>query len=73
MPKLKEQARRFAAICEAPLAAVPTLDEYLAGRNIPAAKTQLQTQPSPAARPQREPMRQAMGFFADSVNRISPS
>jgi hypothetical protein len=52
MPKLKEQARRFAAICEAPLAAVPTLDEYLAGRNIPAAKTQLKTQPSPTARPQ---------------------
>ena len=31
MPKLKEQARRFAAICDAPLAAVPTLDEFLAG------------------------------------------
>jgi hypothetical protein len=51
MPKLKEQARRFAAICEAPLAAVPTLDEFLAGRNIPAAKTQVKTQPSHAARP----------------------
>src|SRR6266702_240681 len=50
MPKLKEQARRFAAICEAPLAAVPTLDEYLAGRNVPAAKTQIKTQPSPATR-----------------------
>ena len=48
LPKLKEQARHFAAICEAPLAAVPTLDEYLAGRNIPAAKTQIKTQPSPA-------------------------
>src|SRR5947208_4036453 len=51
MPRLKEQARRFAAICEAPLAAVPTLDEYLTGSNIPAAKTQIKTQPSPAARP----------------------
>jgi hypothetical protein len=51
MPKLKEEARRFAAICEAPLAAVPTLDEFLAGRNIPAAKTQIKTQPSPAASP----------------------
>jgi hypothetical protein len=51
MPKLKEEARRFAAICEAPLGAVPTLDEYLAGRNIPAAKTEIKTQPSPAARP----------------------
>jgi predicted flap endonuclease-1-like 5' DNA nuclease len=51
MPKLKEEARRFAAICEAPLATVPTLDEYLAGRNVPAAKTEIKTQPSPAARP----------------------
>jgi hypothetical protein len=51
MPKLNEQARRFAAICEAPLAAVPTLDEFLAGNNIPAAKTQIKTQPSAAARP----------------------
>jgi hypothetical protein len=51
IPKLKEEARRFAAICEAPLAAVPTLDEYLAGRNIPAAKTQITTQPSPATKP----------------------
>jgi hypothetical protein len=51
MPKLKDEARRFAAICEAPLAAVPTLDEYLAGRNIPAAKTQIKTSPSPATKP----------------------
>jgi hypothetical protein len=50
MPKLKEQARRFAAICEAPLAAAPTLDEFVAGRNIPAAKTQITTRPSPTAR-----------------------
>jgi hypothetical protein len=50
MPKLKEQARRFAAICEAPLAAVPTLDEFMTGHNIPAAKTQIKTQPSPTAR-----------------------
>jgi hypothetical protein len=49
--KLKEQARKFAAICEAPLDAVPTLEEFLAGRNIPAAKTQIKTSPSPAARP----------------------
>ena len=50
MPKLKEPARRFAAICEAPLAVVPTLDEFLAGQSIPAAKTQIKTQPSPVAR-----------------------
>jgi hypothetical protein len=50
MPKLKEQARRFAAVCEAPLAAAPTLDEYLAGNNIPAAKAQITTRPSPTTR-----------------------
>jgi hypothetical protein len=49
IPKLKEQARNFAAICEAPLAAVPTLDEFLAGRNISAAKTAIKTSPAPAA------------------------
>jgi hypothetical protein len=48
VPKLKEQARSFAAICEAPLPAVPTLDDFLAGRNIPQAKTPLKTTPAPA-------------------------
>ena len=52
MPKLKEQARNFAAICEAPLAAVPTLDDFLAGRNIPAAKTPIKTSAAPKAKPQ---------------------
>src|SRR5262245_10529380 len=51
MPKLKEHARNFAAICEAPLAAVPTLDEFLAGRNIPAAKTPIEASPPAAAKP----------------------
>jgi hypothetical protein len=51
MPKLKEQTRSFAAICEAPLTAVPTLDEFLAGRNISAAKTAIKTSPAPAATP----------------------
>jgi hypothetical protein len=51
MPKLKEQARNFAAICDAPLAAVPTLDEFLAGRNIPAARTPIKTSPAREAKP----------------------
>jgi hypothetical protein len=51
MRKLKEQARSFAAICEAPLAAVPTLDEFLAGRNIPAAKTPINAALTPATKP----------------------
>src|SRR5437899_1759213 len=49
LPKLKESARRFAAICQAPLAAVPTLDDFLAGRNVPAAKTPITTSPVVAA------------------------
>jgi hypothetical protein len=51
MPKLKEQARNFAAICGAPLAAVPTLDEFLAGRNIPAAKVAVKTSAPTEAKP----------------------
>src|SRR6266853_3901344 len=51
MPKLKEQARNFAAICEAPLAAVPTLEEFLAGYNIPAAKTSIKPSPAPETKP----------------------
>jgi hypothetical protein len=51
MPKLKEQTRSFAAICEAPLTAVPTLDEFLAGRKISAAKTAIKTSPALAATP----------------------
>jgi hypothetical protein len=51
MPKLKEQALNFATICEAPLAAVPTLDDFLTGRNIPAAKTPIKPSPAPEAKP----------------------
>ena len=51
MPKLKGLARSFAAICEAPLATVPTLDEFLSGRNIPAAKTPINATLTPATKP----------------------
>ncbi|HEY3641200.1 MAG TPA: hypothetical protein VGL31_08895 [Xanthobacteraceae bacterium] len=51
LPKLKEQARNFAAICDAPLAAVPTLDEFLAGRNIPQAKVPIKGPPAREASP----------------------
>ena len=50
MPKLKDQARNFAAICTAPIAAVPTLDEFLAGSNIPAAPRPVTASPLPAAK-----------------------
>jgi hypothetical protein len=51
IPKLKGQAHSFAAICEAPLAAVPTLDEFLSGRNIPAAKAPINATLASATKP----------------------
>jgi hypothetical protein len=52
MAKLKEQARHhFAAICDAPLAAVPTLDDFLVGKNMPGAKTPIMTSAAPEAKP----------------------
>ena len=52
MPKLKDQASNFAAVCAAPLAAVPALDDFLAGRNIPAAQRSITTSAAPKAKPQ---------------------
>lgn len=75
MPKLKTQASKFAAICEAPLAAVPTLDDFLAGRNIPAAPTPIKTLPSPepkraiAAYIPAYPVVDALNFSA-ALNRV---
>jgi hypothetical protein len=37
-PKLRERARNFAAICDGDIGSVPTLAEFLAGKNIPAGK-----------------------------------
>ena len=37
IPELKASADRLAAICAAPVAKTPTLAEFLAGQNIPAA------------------------------------
>src|SRR5229473_823547 len=70
MPKLKGQALSFAAICDAPLATVPTLDEFLCGRNIPAAKTPinatlaLATKPAAAAYIPAYPVVDALNFSA---------
>jgi hypothetical protein len=55
MPKLKDQVQSFAAICGAPLAAVPTLDEFLAGRNLPAAQRPIKVSPTAEKKPQRAP------------------
>jgi hypothetical protein len=55
MPKLKDQVRSFAAICGAPLAAVPTLDEFLAGRNLPAAQRPIEVSPTAEGKPHRAP------------------
>jgi hypothetical protein len=37
--KLKAQAESFAAICEAPISKVPTLADFLAGKNIPSIQS----------------------------------
>lgn len=51
MPALRESARKFAAICEAPISAVPTLSDFLAGRNIPVASPRTPSSPAePTAR-----------------------
>lgn len=34
-PQCADEARRFAAVCQADFSAVPTLEDFLAGRNIP--------------------------------------
>ena len=52
MPKLKQQSSNFAAVCAAPLAAVPTLDDFLAGRNIPTAQRPIKTSAVPKTAPQ---------------------
>jgi hypothetical protein len=70
MPKLKDEARNFAAICGAGLAAVPTLDDFRAGRNIPGSKAPITTTPAPAAKPKRaayipaHPVVDALNFAA---------
>jgi hypothetical protein len=38
IPSIRDRADRFAAICGAPISLVPTLPDYLAGRNIPTAR-----------------------------------
>lgn len=41
--KLAEQARNFALVCDGEIAAVPTLEDFHACRNIPAAKAPIST------------------------------
>jgi hypothetical protein len=41
--KLAEQVRNFALVCDAEIEAVPTLEDFQAGRNIPAAKAPVST------------------------------
>ena len=36
MPTLKEGARKFEAVCRAPIGDVPSVSDFVAGRNIPA-------------------------------------
>jgi hypothetical protein len=76
MPKLKEQAREFAAICEGDLAAVPTLDDSLAGRNVPTARIVTSSKSAPAPAQKRVaaympayPVVDALNFSA-ALNRV---
>ncbi|MBK8168592.1 MAG: serine/threonine protein kinase [bacterium] len=38
-PHCADDARRFAAVCQADFAAVPTLEDFLAGKNVPRVAT----------------------------------
>jgi hypothetical protein len=38
-PRLRDQAQRFASICDADIDSVPMLEDFLAGKNIPAARS----------------------------------
>ena len=49
MPAVSESAKRFEAICGASLSDIPTLADFIAGRNIPAARASSATQAKPAA------------------------
>jgi hypothetical protein len=49
-PALATHAQRFAAICRAPIEKTPSLDDFLAGRNIPLSVIQIGAR-TPAARP----------------------
>jgi hypothetical protein len=75
MAKLKGQACNFASICEAPLAAIPTLDDFLSGHNIPAAPTpiktsaSLETKRATAAYMPAYPIVDALNFSA-ALNRV---
>jgi predicted Ser/Thr protein kinase len=44
--KLKERVRNFATICDSDIGAVPTLEDFLAGRSIPVVKTPILTSPA---------------------------
>jgi hypothetical protein len=70
-PKLKNHAQHFAAICQAPISAVPSLEDYLAGRNIPAVKvvpikssSTAQAAPQPVGYISAHPIVDALDFNA---------
>jgi hypothetical protein len=44
-PTLATHAQKFAAICRAPIEKTPSLDDFLAGRNIPASIIQISAKP----------------------------
>jgi len=56
--KLKDYARNLIAVCEADIGAVPTLADFIAGKNIPAAKGPIVISSVP------KPMPRVVGYIA---------
>jgi hypothetical protein len=64
--KLKDSARNFVAICEGDISAVPSLEDFLVGKNIPVSKPRINihipTAPRTAAYISAFPVVDALGF-----------
>ncbi len=53
MPALRESSEKLARVCQAPITSVPTLAEFIAGRNIPSAAASVAKESSKAPLPHR--------------------
>ena len=55
--KLKTDARHFSSVCDGDISAVPTLEDFLAGKNIPTAKARIVS-------PGKKPVPRAVGYIS---------
>lgn len=53
VPALARDTEHFASVCASPTASIPTLEDFLAGKNIPAAPIVIRSQPGSAQAKQR--------------------